>query len=32
VFFFFSNRTGCLGSLILSVVLSLILMVVLRAL
>lgn len=32
MFFFFSNRTGCLGSLILSVVLSLILMVVLRAL
>ncbi len=30
--FFFSNRMGCLGSLILSVVLSLILMAVLRAL
>lgn len=32
MFFFFSNRMGCLGSLILSVVLSLILMAVLRAL
>lgn len=31
MFFFFSNRMGCLGSLILSVVLSLILMAVLRA-
>ena len=29
--FFFSNRMGCLGSLILSVVLSLVLMAVLRA-
>jgi hypothetical protein len=32
VFFFFSNRMGCMGSLILSVVLTLILMAVLRAL
>ena len=32
MFFFFSNRMGCMGSLILSVVLSLILMAVLRAL
>lgn len=32
MFFFFSNRMGCLSSLILSVVLSLILMAVLRAL
>lgn len=32
MFLFFSNRFGCLGSLILSVVLSLILMAVLRAL
>jgi hypothetical protein len=32
VFLFFSNRMGCLGSLILSVVLSLILFAVLRAL
>lgn len=32
MFFFFSNRMGCLGSLILSVVLSLILMAILRAL
>jgi hypothetical protein len=32
VFFFFSNRLGCLGSIILSVVLTLILMAVLRAL
>lgn len=32
VFFFFSNRLGCLGSLMLSIVLSLILMAVLRAL
>ncbi len=31
MFFFFSNRMGCMGSLILSVVLSLILMAVLRA-
>ena len=31
MFFFFSNRMGCLGSLILSVVLSLVLMAVLRA-
>ncbi len=32
MFFFFSNRMGCMGSLLLSVVLSLILMAVLRAL
>lgn len=32
MFLFFSNRMGCLGSLILSVVLSLILMAILRAL
>lgn len=32
MFFFFSNRMGCMGSLILSVVLTLILMAVLRAL
>jgi hypothetical protein len=32
VFLFFSNRLGCLGSLALSVVLSLILIAVLRAL
>jgi hypothetical protein len=32
VFLFFSNRMGCMGSLILSVVVTLILMVVLRAL
>jgi len=32
VFFFFSNRLGCLGSLVLSVVLSLILLAILRAL
>jgi hypothetical protein len=32
VFFFFSNRFGCLGSLVLSVVLTLVLMAVLRAL
>lgn len=32
MFFFFSNRLGCLGSLALSVVLSLILFAILRAL
>ena len=32
MFLFFSNRMGCMGSLILSVVLSLILFAVLRAL
>jgi hypothetical protein len=32
VFLFFSNRMGCMGSLILSVVVSLVLMAVLRAL
>ncbi len=32
MFFFFSNRLGCLGSLVLSVVLSLILLAILRAL
>lgn len=32
MFFFFSNRMGCMGSLILSAVLTLILMAVLRAL
>jgi hypothetical protein len=32
VFFFFSNRLGCLGSLVLSVVLTLILIAILRAL
>jgi hypothetical protein len=32
VFLFFSNRMGCMGSLILSVVVSLILMAVLRSL
>ena len=32
MFFFFSNRLGCLGSLMLSVVLSLILIAILRAL
>jgi hypothetical protein len=32
VFLFFSNRMGCMGSLILSVVLSLVLMAVLRLL
>lgn len=32
MFLFFSNRMGCMGSLILSVVLSLVLMAVLRAL
>lgn len=31
MFFFFSNRMGCMGSLLLSVVLSLVLMAVLRA-
>jgi len=32
VFLFFSNRLGCLGSIVLSVVLSLLLIAVLRAL
>ncbi|MDQ3384789.1 MAG: hypothetical protein M3503_02065 [Actinomycetota bacterium] len=32
VFFFFSNRFGCLGSIMLSVVLTLILMAILRLL
>jgi len=32
VFLFFSNRLGCLGSLVLSIVVSLILFAVLRAL
>ena len=32
MFLFFSNRMGCMGSLILSVVVTLILMAVLRAL
>lgn len=32
MFFFFSNRLGCLGSLVLSVVLTLILIAILRAL
>jgi hypothetical protein len=32
VFLFFSNRMGCMGSLMLSVVVSLVLMAVLRAL
>jgi hypothetical protein len=32
VFLFFSNRMGCMGSLMLSVVLSLVLMAVLRLL
>lgn len=32
VFFFFSNRLGCLGSIVLSVVLSLVLIAILRAL
>lgn len=32
MFLFFSNRMGCMGSLILSVVVSLILMAVLRSL
>ena len=32
MFLFFSNRLGCLGSIVLSVVLSLILLAVLRAL
>ena len=32
MFFFFSNRLGCLGSIVLSVVLTLILLTVLRAL
>lgn len=32
MFLFFSNRMGCMGSLILSVVLSLVLMAVLRLL
>jgi hypothetical protein len=32
VFLFFSNRLGCLGSLLLSVVLSLVLIAVLRGL
>lgn len=32
MFLFFSNRLGCLGSLVLSVVLSLILIAILRAL
>ena len=32
MFFFFSNRMGCMGSLMLSVVLSLVLMGVLRLL
>jgi hypothetical protein len=32
VFFFFSNRLGCLGSIVLSVVLTLVLLAVLRVL
>jgi hypothetical protein len=32
VFLFFSNRLGCLGSLVLSVVLTLVLLAVLRSL
>ena len=32
MFFFFSNRLGCLGSILVSVVLSIILYLVLRAL
>jgi hypothetical protein len=32
VFFFFSNRLGCLGSLVMSVILSLVLIAILRAL
>ena len=32
MFLFFSNRLGCLGSIVLSVVLSLVLIAVLRAL
>lgn len=32
MFFFFSNRLGCLGSIVVSVILSLVLIAVLRAL
>ena len=32
MFFFFSNRLGCLGSIVLSVVLTLVLLAVLRVL